>query len=72
MAEQLNSLEELGSVAVEQAAPVHVQKIDAQGRAYATGKRKDAIARVWVKPVLARSQSTAKNSLRISHVRFCR
>ena len=25
-------------------------KIDAQGRAYATGKRKDAIARVWIKP----------------------
>lgn len=50
MAEQLNSLEELGSVAAEQATPVHVQKIDAQGRAYATGKRKDAIARVWVKP----------------------
>src|SRR5690606_30572752 len=49
-AEQLNSLEELGSVVAEQAAPVHVQKIDAQGRAYATGKRKDAIARVWVKP----------------------
>ncbi len=51
MAEQLNSLEELGSVAsASAAAPVHVQKIDAQGRAYATGKRKDAIARVWVKP----------------------
>jgi len=33
-----------------EAAPVHVQKIDAQGRAYATGKRKDAIARVWLKP----------------------
>jgi small subunit ribosomal protein S9 len=32
------------------AAPVHVQKLDAQGRAYATGKRKNAIARVWVKP----------------------
>jgi small subunit ribosomal protein S9 len=31
-------------------APVHVQKIDAQGRAYATGKRKDAVARVWIKP----------------------
>jgi small subunit ribosomal protein S9 len=31
-------------------APVHVQKIDKQGRAYATGKRKDAVARVWVKP----------------------
>jgi small subunit ribosomal protein S9 len=25
-------------------------KIDAQGRAYATGKRKNAIARVWIKP----------------------
>ena len=32
------------------AAPVHVQKLDKSGRAYATGKRKDAIARVWVKP----------------------
>ena len=32
------------------AAPVYVQKIDAQGRAYATGKRKNAIARVWIKP----------------------
>ncbi|MEM0908861.1 MAG: 30S ribosomal protein S9 [Pseudomonadota bacterium] len=31
-------------------APVHVQKLDAHGRAYATGKRKDAVARVWVKP----------------------
>jgi small subunit ribosomal protein S9 len=31
-------------------APTHVQKIDAQGRAYATGKRKDAVARVWIKP----------------------
>ena len=25
-------------------------KIDAQGRAYATGKRKTAVARVWIKP----------------------
>lgn len=24
--------------------------VDAQGRSYATGKRKDAVARVWVKP----------------------
>ena len=48
----LNSLAELGSVveAAEPAAPVHVQKLDQQGRAYATGKRKNAIARVWVKP----------------------
>jgi small subunit ribosomal protein S9 len=27
-----------------------VQKLDPQGRAYATGKRKDAVARVWIKP----------------------
>jgi small subunit ribosomal protein S9 len=31
-------------------APKYVQKLDKQGRAYATGKRKDAVARVWVKP----------------------
>ena len=30
--------------------PAHVQKLDKQGRAYATGKRKDAVARVWLKP----------------------
>lgn len=47
----LSSLAELGTAAsVQPAAPVHVQKLDKQGRAYATGKRKDAIARVWVKP----------------------
>jgi small subunit ribosomal protein S9 len=27
-----------------------VQKLDPRGRAYATGKRKDAVARVWIKP----------------------
>lgn len=27
-----------------------VQKLDAQGRAYATGRRKNAVARVWLKP----------------------
>ena len=49
----LESLEALGTGAAETAeneAPVYVQKLDAHGRAYATGKRKDAIARVWVKP----------------------
>ena len=55
MAEEIKSLEELGDAAetegvIAQEAPVHVQKIDPQGRAYATGKRKDAIARVWIKP----------------------
>ena len=31
-------------------APVHERKVDQHGRAYATGKRKDAIARVWLQP----------------------
>ena len=31
-------------------APLREQKLDKQGRAYATGKRKNAIARVWLKP----------------------
>ena len=30
--------------------PLREQEIDAQGRAYATGRRKDAVARVWLKP----------------------
>ena len=50
---ELNSLEELGAsvtAAAEPAAPVHVRKVDDLGRSYATGKRKNAIARVWVKP----------------------
>ncbi|MDH5772029.1 MAG: 30S ribosomal protein S9 [Rhodospirillaceae bacterium] len=37
------------AVVAEVSAP-RVQKLDAQGRAYATGKRKNAIARVWIKP----------------------
>jgi len=51
MAETINSLEGLSAAAtVAPAAPVHVQKLDKEGRAYATGKRKNAIARVWIKP----------------------
>ena len=52
MAETVNSLEDLGAVvpAAQPAAPVYVQKLDKEGRAYATGKRKNAIARVWLKP----------------------
>ncbi|HZY68768.1 MAG TPA: 30S ribosomal protein S9 [Devosia sp.] len=54
MAETINSLEDLGTSsaapAAVAAAPVYVQKLDKEGRAYATGKRKNAIARVWIKP----------------------
>ena len=45
----LSSLKDLGTT-TEASAPVHVKKVDAQGRSYATGKRKNAVARVWVKP----------------------
>ncbi len=40
---------ETNDVAVEPAV-LPEPKLDAQGRAYATGKRKDAVARVWIKP----------------------
>ncbi len=62
MAEEIKSLEDLGDAAAtegviaESTAPVHVQKLDVHGRAYATGKRKDAIARVWLKPGSGRIQ----------------
>ena len=41
-----------GETAAPQAPPppLREQQLDAQGRAYATGRRKDAVARVWLKP----------------------
>ena len=51
MAESMQSLDQLSQLKpAAPEAPKHVRKIDKQGRAYATGKRKDAVARVWVKP----------------------
>ena len=58
MSEQrISDLKDLGAAtkaatqaSAPQAAPKHDRKVDAQGRSYATGKRKDAIARVWIKP----------------------
>ena len=53
MAETLSSLADLKTSAIAPAvaeSPVHVQKLDKYGRAYATGKRKNAVARVWIKP----------------------
>ena len=51
MAETIQTLGELSTLKPTAApeAPKYVQKLDKQGRAYATGKRKDAVARVWVK-----------------------
>ena len=50
MAETITSLADLKAAAsVQPEAPKHVQKLDKLGRAYATGKRKNAVARVWLK-----------------------
>ncbi|MEY4619633.1 MAG: hypothetical protein RIS65_805, partial [Pseudomonadota bacterium] len=56
MSETANSLADLETLGADVQAPaqtaavVREQEIDAQGRAYATGRRKDAVARVWLKP----------------------
>ncbi len=56
MAEEKQTLEDLKDLVdpalaqqAADAAPKEPQ-LDAQGRAYATGRRKDAVARVWIKP----------------------
>jgi len=55
MADNIKSLDDLKSAvggtaaAVEAAAPREPER-DSLGRSYATGKRKNAIARVWIKP----------------------
>ena len=46
----MDALAALGTGGGAESAPVYERKVDAQGRAYATGKRKNAIARVWIKP----------------------
>ncbi|GBQ71646.1 30S ribosomal protein S9 [Ameyamaea chiangmaiensis NBRC 103196] len=51
--ERTGSLADLKNTPVAaavQEAPVYEVKRDAQGRSYATGRRKDAVARVWIKP----------------------
>jgi small subunit ribosomal protein S9 len=51
MAETMQSLDQLSTLKpAAPEAPKYVQKLDKQGRAYATGKRKNAVARVWIKP----------------------
>lgn len=60
MAEEIRSLEDLKEGIAEAGEDANIEvvaeaelpepKIDDLGRAYATGKRKDAVARVWIKP----------------------
>jgi small subunit ribosomal protein S9 len=51
MSDTMQSLDQLASLKpAAPEAPKYVKKVDKYGRAYATGKRKDAVARVWIKP----------------------
>ena len=52
MAESFSSLEALREAATpaQSEAPRYEPVRDEHGRSYATGKRKDAVARVWIKP----------------------
>ncbi len=52
MAQTITSLADLKQTGVAPAAAAETAepKLDKHGRAYATGKRKDAVARVWIKP----------------------
>ncbi|WP_029604654.1 30S ribosomal protein S9 [Kozakia baliensis] len=49
--ERTGTLQDLATIApATESAPAYEAKRDAQGRSYATGRRKDATARVWIKP----------------------
>ncbi|MBB5051441.1 30S ribosomal protein S9 [Afipia massiliensis] len=51
MSDTMQSLDQLSALKTAAPdAPKYEKKVDKQGRAYATGKRKDAVARVWIKP----------------------
>ncbi len=48
-AQTLHDLKDLAPAATPDEPEVREPKIDALGRAYATGRRKNAVARVWIK-----------------------
>ena len=56
MADEVRSFSEVKSTLIKRptadtkAAAEPTRKRDAQGRSYATGRRKNAVARVWIKP----------------------
>ncbi len=52
MAEKIESLQDIKAASKTASGETVVRKAkkDKQGRSYATGKRKDAVARVWVMP----------------------
>ncbi len=72
MTDQVRSLEDLKDALSDSGAPAELRAIaepaerpepqrDALGRAYATGKRKSAVARVWIKPGAGRITVNGKD-----------
>ena len=49
-AAEADAAEAPAPVVIQPEAPLREQQLDKYGRAYATGRRKDAVARVWLKP----------------------
>ena len=79
MTEEIKSLDALkdavsGVTAAEQvqAAITRVPVRDELGRSYATGKRKDAVARVWIKPGSGKVVVNGKEMNTYSLVLFCK
>ena len=60
---ETKTFEDLSAIKTSEAAaaPAYAKKVDAQGRAYATGKRKNAVARVWIKPGAGKIVINAKD-----------
>jgi small subunit ribosomal protein S9 len=48
--EAVETVEAPAPVVIQVEVPLREQQLDKYGRAYATGRRKDAVARVWLKP----------------------
>jgi small subunit ribosomal protein S9 len=53
--------EAAGGVAAADETPHYEPEIDQFGRSYATGRRKDAVARVWIKPGTGKMQVNGKS-----------
>ena len=49
-------------------APLREQQLDKYGRAYATGRRKDAVARVWLKPGAGKIEVNGRDQMRALHL----
>ena len=72
MAESMQSLDQLASLKpATPDVPLYTRKVDKHGRAYATGKRKDAVARVWIKPGAGKIVVNTREVESISPARCC-